>query len=99
MFATRNYLSDQQARLASANGSSSQEKTLVVAAKPMRFGDRLRPENLKIIPWPSEQRPEGSFQTIETVIGDDTEPGRALSLILTCNKPHPALGAAPRHKG
>ncbi|UTY47420.1 Flp pilus assembly protein CpaB [Sinorhizobium fredii] len=81
VFATRTYLADQQARLAAFKGPKIQEKTLVVAAKPMRFGDRVRPESLKAIPWPSEERPEGSFQTLEAVLGDDVEPRYAMEAI------------------
>ncbi|OAP37676.1 Flp pilus assembly protein CpaB [Sinorhizobium glycinis] len=81
VFGTRTYLADQQARLAAANSTKVPEKTLVVAAKPMRFGDRVRPENLKAIPWPSEEQPEGSFLTIETLLGDDTEPRYAMEAI------------------
>lgn len=81
VFATRTYLADQQARLAAIGGMKPQEKTLVVAAKAMRFGDRVRAENLKAIPWPSEQRPEGSFQTIETVVGNDDQPRYAMEAI------------------
>ncbi|OCP36131.1 Flp pilus assembly protein CpaB [Ensifer sp. LC163] len=81
VFATRTYLADQQARLAAASAKTSQEKTLVVAAKAMRFGDRVRPENLKAIPWPSEERPEGSFQAIEAVIGNNDEPRYAMEAI------------------
>ena len=81
VFATRTYLTDQQARLAAAHAPKSEQRTLVVAAKPMRFGDRVRAENLKTIPWPSEQRPDGSFQTIETVVGDDTQPRYAMEAI------------------
>ncbi|MBP1887574.1 Flp pilus assembly protein CpaB [Sinorhizobium mexicanum] len=81
VFATRTYLTDQQARLAVANAPKSEQRTLVVAAKSMRFGDRVRPENLKTIPWPSEQRPDGSFQTIETVVGNDDAPRYAMEAI------------------
>lgn len=81
VFATRTYLADERARLAASGGSKPSEKTLVVAAKPMRFGDRVRPENLKTIPWPSEERPEGSFQAIEAVLGDKEEPRYAMEAI------------------
>ncbi|WEX89050.1 Flp pilus assembly protein CpaB [Sinorhizobium garamanticum] len=81
VFATRTYLTDQQARLAAANAPKSEQRTLVVAAKPMRFGDRVRPENLKTIPWPSEQRPDGSFQTLEMVVGNDDAPRYAMEAI------------------
>ncbi|THK35406.1 Flp pilus assembly protein CpaB [Ensifer sp. MPMI2T] len=81
VFATRTYLTDQQARLAAANEPKSEQRTLVVAAKPMRFGDRVRPENLKTIPWPSEQRPDGSFQTLDMVVGNDDAPRYAMEAI------------------
>ncbi|WFU47172.1 Flp pilus assembly protein CpaB [Sinorhizobium terangae] len=81
VFATRTYLADQQARLAAMGGVKLQEKTLVVAAKAMRFGDRVRPENLKAIPWPSAERPDGSFQTTEAVLGDDSKPRYAMEAI------------------
>ncbi|MDK1389202.1 Flp pilus assembly protein CpaB [Sinorhizobium sp. 8-89] len=81
VFATRTYLADQQARLAAARGAKPEERTLVVAAKPMRFGDRVRPENLKTIPWPSGERPEGSFDAIAAVVGDDTQPRYAMEAI------------------
>lgn len=81
VFATRSYLADQQARLAANGGTKTQEKMLVVAAKAMRFGDPVRAENLKAIPWPSEERPEGSFQAIVAVVGDDSEPRYAMEAI------------------
>lgn len=81
VFATRAYLAEQQARLATNSGSKSSEKTLVVAAKAMRFGDRVRPDNLKTIPWPSEERPEGSFEALQEVLGDKDEPRYAMEAI------------------
>ncbi|TCN32671.1 Flp pilus assembly protein CpaB [Sinorhizobium americanum] len=81
VFGTRTYLADQQARLAAANSKKAPEKTLVVAAKPMRFGDRVYPESLKTIAWPTGEQPEGSFQTIESVIGEKDEPRYAMEAI------------------
>lgn len=81
VFATRTYLAGERARLAANGGVKQSEKTLVVAAKPMRFGDRVRPENLKAIPWPSDERPEGSFQAIEAVLGDKDEARYAMEAI------------------
>ncbi len=80
VFGVRAYLADQQIRLA-ALGKKSQEKTLIVAAKAMRFGDRVRAENLKVIPWLSNETPAGSFQTVEEVVGDDTEPRYVMAAI------------------
>lgn len=81
VFGTRTYLAEQQARLAAANSVKPPEKTLVVAAKPMRFGDRVYGDNLKTIPWPTGEQPQGSFQTIEAVIGDKDEPRYAMEAI------------------
>lgn len=81
VFGVRMYLADQQARLAGMSGKRVLDKTLVVAAKPMRFGDRVRQENLKAIPWPSEERPEGSFQEVAAVIGDEDVPRYAMEAI------------------
>lgn len=81
VFGMREYLADQQARLLAMSGTKVQEKTLVVAAKPMRFGDRVRPENLKAIPWPSNETPTGSFASIDAVVGDDAQPRYAMEAI------------------
>ncbi|MBZ9792427.1 Flp pilus assembly protein CpaB [Rhizobium sp. 3T7] len=81
VFAMRGYLADQQARLLAMSGTKVQEKTLVVAAKAMRFGDRVRPESLKAIPWPSNETPTGSFTNIEAVVGDDAQPRYAMEAI------------------
>lgn len=81
VYATRTYLAGERARLAASDGIKQSEKTLVVAAKSMRFGDRVRAENLKTIPWPSDERPEGSFDTIQVVLGDKEEPRYAMEAI------------------
>ncbi|MCK3778961.1 Flp pilus assembly protein CpaB [Ensifer sesbaniae] len=81
VFATRTYLAGERARLAGNGGVKQSEKTLVVAAKAMRFGDRVRSENLKTIPWPSDERPEGSFDAILAVLGDKEEPRYAMEAI------------------
>ena len=81
VFGMREYLADQKARLLAMGSTKTQEKTLIVAAKPMRFGDRVRPENLKAIPWPSNETPAGSFASIEAVVGDDAQPRYAMAAI------------------
>ncbi len=80
VFAMRSYLADQQARLAAVDTKAS-DKILVVAAKEMRFGDPVRPESLRAIPWPAGERPEGSFDSIEAVVGDVDKPRYAMAAI------------------
>jgi pilus assembly protein CpaB len=61
---TKTYLEGQRAAIARA-GQPVVTDTLVVAAEPLRFGQRLSSAVLTEIPWPSKQRPSGSFATVE----------------------------------
>lgn len=81
VLAMRSFLADQQARLAANGATKTQEKILVVAARSMRFGDLVRFENLKAIPWPAGERPEGSFESIESAVGDSAHPRYAMAAI------------------
>lgn len=81
VFAMRSYLADQQARLMANGDAKASERILVVAARAMRFGDLVRPESLRAIPWPAGERPEGSFDSIETVAGNDDKPRYAMAAI------------------
>jgi len=40
------------------------ERTMVVAAKPLRFGDELAAAALREVPWPQEALPPGAFAKI-----------------------------------
>jgi len=45
--------------------------TLVVAAKPMKFGQRITPEDLKVIKWMSNEVPEGGFRKTSEVLPNE----------------------------
>lgn len=78
----RVYLSEELARLAAANAPQEvQTATLVVASDPMRFGQRLRAENLKEIKWPSEDLPEGAFAKIADVLPKEGDVRYAMAAI------------------
>ena len=47
--------------------------TLVVAAQPLRFGERLDPSMLREIPWVAGSEPAGSFRTIQDMLADNAE--------------------------
>jgi pilus assembly protein CpaB len=53
-------------RLSSSPGSG---KTLVVAAKALKAGTQLQPDDLKTIPWPAEQLPSGLYGAVDQVTG------------------------------
>jgi pilus assembly protein CpaB len=45
--------------------------TVVVATAPLRFGNQLLREHVKVIDWPATALPEGVFKSIEDVINDE----------------------------
>src|SRR5580704_371601 len=54
-------------RLSSSPGNG---KTLVVAAKALKAGVQLQPDDVKTIPWPQEQLPSGFYATVDQVTGN-----------------------------
>ena len=74
-FAGNRWLESQaEARLSEIEsrnpGPAIELSNVVVAAAPLRFGEKLTAEKLKLVAWPNDARPEGSFATIEEVIAD-----------------------------
>ena len=43
-------------------------QTIVVAIKPLRFGNELSSSSLREVPWPEEVIPAGAFRTISDVV-------------------------------
>jgi pilus assembly protein CpaB len=54
-------------RLSSNSGTG---KMLVVAAKTLKPGTVIQASDLKILPWPGEQVPKGSFGSADQIIGN-----------------------------
>ena len=44
--------------------------TIVVAVKPLRYGELLTEKALKEIPWPEGELPEGAFKKIKDVLAE-----------------------------
>ncbi|HEX6119179.1 MAG TPA: Flp pilus assembly protein CpaB [Dongiaceae bacterium] len=55
------------------SGSTAEIKAPVVqvvaAATALKFGDRLAAENLRLIDWPAGSVPEGTFKTLDELLG------------------------------
>lgn len=45
-------------------------KTLVIAARALKVGTQLQPADLKTIPWPAEELPQGFYGTTDQVVGN-----------------------------
>lgn len=68
-FVAQTWLNRQaEARLRSLEANNKRpvitQQTLVVASRPLRFGNEVVPAALKEVPWPEEAVPAGSFKTI-----------------------------------
>jgi Flp pilus assembly protein CpaB len=45
--------------------------TIVVASRPLRFGERVDSSNLREVPWVAGSEPQGSFRTVADVLIDN----------------------------
>ena len=71
VFVTQTWLSSQAARMKSqeTNRKPVATATIVVAAKPLRFGQELAKDMLHEISWPQGALPTGAFHRIDDVLG------------------------------
>ncbi len=54
--------------------------TVVVASRPLRYGDRLDTSNLREIEWTRGAEPEGSYTTIEAMLSEGGKSGNRVVL-------------------
>ncbi|MGE3246340.1 MAG: Flp pilus assembly protein CpaB [Beijerinckiaceae bacterium] len=86
----RSWLDRQMnARMASLEAHKKVEpvvfSTIVVAAKPLRFGNDVSADQLKEIPWPNGELPQGAFRQVRDIFKDE---GRRVALAaMEANEP------------
>lgn len=68
VFLSNVWLVNQEPRAALAQPGQTAEDTVVVAAVPLKFGDRLTSDNLKQIPWTAGALPTGAFHTVKDLL-------------------------------
>ena len=72
VFVAQSWLNSQaEARLKNFDaqkGTPAAARTLVVAAKPLRFGNELTADALREAPWPEETLPKGAYAKISEVL-------------------------------
>ncbi|MGA8614803.1 MAG: Flp pilus assembly protein CpaB [Xanthobacteraceae bacterium] len=59
-----NRAAEQMRNLEAQQNATNPAATIVVASRPLRFGDELSAMSLREIPWPPSARPPGSFSKI-----------------------------------
>jgi pilus assembly protein CpaB len=63
-----NSQAEMRARSMQSNNKPVATETIVVAAKPLRYGNELTAQALREIAWPQAARPAGAFATIAEVL-------------------------------
>jgi len=65
----RDFLENRPAQtIQSETGEVIEATTVVVAARPLAFGDTLTRELMKEVAWPADNVPDGSFETINEIL-------------------------------
>ncbi|MEA2981618.1 MAG: pilus assembly protein CpaB [Alphaproteobacteria bacterium] len=65
-----NSQAEQRMRSLEANKKPINTKTIVVAAKPLRYGAELTAQTMREIPWPEGALPSGAFASVTDVMKD-----------------------------
>jgi pilus assembly protein CpaB len=67
----RSYLAHQRSLF---DAQATPLNTIVVAARPLRFGMPVKPEDVKTIAWPSKELPSGGFRAMPDLFGKEDAP-------------------------
>ena len=74
VFLARNWLESQVKPVVIAQPKPEIEVAkVVVAGAPLRFGNAIRREHLRLIEWPAKALPEGAFTSIEQVLDGEND--------------------------
>ena len=86
VFLSNFWLNSRQPEAAVISADTHAEDMVVVAAQPLRFGDRLTTDNLREIPWTAGALPAGAFHhtsdLLNTKLGD-----RQVLAAMSANEP------------
>lgn len=76
VYMANNYISSYQAKLAEANAMKEQLVRTVpvfVAERQLKYGEMLRPEDVRQVRWPEDAVPEGAFTKQELLFPENTD--------------------------
>lgn len=89
VYIAKDYIGQYQAELARAKQMESAivpTQTVFVAAKKLRYGDTLKPEDVKEVKWPVSAIPEGSFTEMAVLFPEDSEEVRLIVRPMEANE-------------
>ena len=70
VFLARSWIQDRMQPVAAVQDKPQVETTkVVVAASQLHFGNKIRREHLRVVDWPAAAVPEGSFKSVDDILG------------------------------
>jgi pilus assembly protein CpaB len=85
---SRAWLVSQSVRPANMETTASLSATsIVVAARDLKYGDKLGPDAVKLAPWSADTIPKGAFISIEAFLG----PAKSRTALATISQGEPVL--------
>ena len=70
VFLARSWIQDRMQPVAAIQDKSPVETTkVVVAASQLHYGNKIRREHLRVVDWPTAAVPEGSFKSVDDILG------------------------------
>ena len=77
VFLAKNWIQNQVQPVAQVEQKPQVESVqIVVAASQLKYGNKLRREHLRLVDWPVSAVPEGSFRSIEDLLGAEKKVGK-----------------------
>ena len=77
VFLARSWIQDRMQPVAAIQDKPQVETTqVVVAASKLQFGNKIRREHLRVVDWPAAAVPEGSFKSIDDILGKKETSGK-----------------------
>ena len=72
VFLARNWVQNQVQPVAAIEDQKKLEITkVIVASTKLHFGNKIRREHLRVVDWPTAAVPEGSFKSIDEILGKE----------------------------
>ena len=81
VYMARGLVAEQNQRLAAAEAAKNQivpTSEVFVLKRSMRYGERLRPDDVRKVRWPTDAVPAGAFTDEAKLFGDDPEELRSI---------------------
>lgn len=81
VFMARGYISEYQAAVEAERANRGAEvptQPVYVVNRPVRYGERLAPEDVRLVNWPQDAIPEGTFSDIAVLFPEDNRNPRSV---------------------